>query len=344
MEIQRCSQARIRDVMSFIDSHWQKGHVLAKSKELMDWQHASYDGSYDYLIAADAHRLWGVLGYISSRRFDPSLTDRNVIWLALWKVADGAPVGLGLRMLNALSKLEPHVALAVNGINFSHPPMYKALKYEVGELQHYFVANPACRMSLASAPPGYCWPTPSLVGKKWQEMTAEDLRRLNASAFESKVVAQKTPTYFANRFFGHPIYQYRVFLLAGSEGNTALIATRIAEHQGARALRIVDFAGAPAALYQAGAGLAALLEESDAEYADFWAYGMDERAICATGMVPVDPSGPIIIPNYFEPFLAHNGRILCAIRQVNGESRTPLIFRADGDQDRPNLLRRDDPA
>lgn len=330
--------------MSFINSHWQKGHVLATSKELMEWQHASVDESYDYLIAGDAHRLWGVLGYISSRRFDPSLSDRNVIWLALWKVADGAPTGLGLRMLNALSKLEPHVALAVNGINLSIAPLYKALKYEVVELRQYFVANQNCRMSIASAPTGYCWPTPSLIGNKWQEMTAEDLLRLNVSAFESNVIAQKTPTYFAKRFFGHPIYQYRVFLLPGAEGDMALIATRIVEHEGARALRIVDFTGNPAALYQAGGGLAAHLEESDAQYADFWAYGMDERAIRATGMLPVDPSGSIVIPNYFEPFQACNGRILSAIRQVNAESYTPMIFRADGDQDRPNLLKRNESA
>jgi hypothetical protein len=343
IDIRRCKKTEIQDVMSFIDSHWNKGHVLATSKDLMDWQHGSDDESYDYLVAKDGDKLLGVLGYISTRRFDPSLPGQNVIWLALWKVVEGAGVaGLGLRMLDALKKLEPHVAIAVNGINFNHPPMYKALRYEVGELRQYFVTCPGSRVTLASAPDGYSWPTPSGMGAPWEEMTADALRSMDPSTVSSHVIAHKTPSYFASRFFGHPVYRYRVFLLTGEPGEKALIATRLAEHQGARALRLVDFAGAPSALKLAGDGLTILMKESLAEYADFWSYGMDEGAIRATGMIPVDPLGPVVVPNYFEPFLARNGRILCAIKQMSEAPQPVMIFRADGDQDRPNLMTRGD--
>lgn len=338
MYIQRCGPAEIQDVMSFIDRHWQQGHILAKCKELMEWQHGAADGSLDYLIARDEEKVWGVLGYIPTRRFDPLLAANNVIWLALWKVVDDAPAGLGLRMLDALKKVEPHVAIAVNGINFSHPPMYKALSYEVGELRHYFVCNPSRPMSLASAPADYSWPTPSRVGSAWQEMSASELRSMNHAAVASEVVPYKTPLYFATRFFEHPIYQYRVFRLVGPDDATALVATRLAEHDGACALRIVDFAGSPGVLRWAGAGLGMLLEESHAEYADLWVYGMHEETIRFTGMVPVEPTGPVVAPNYFEPFLARNGRILFAMKRTDGRSHSTLIFRADGDQDRPNQI------
>jgi len=330
--------------MVFIDSHWHKGHVLATCKSLMDWQHGSPDGSYDYLVAKVGGKVWGVLGYITTRRFDQSLSAQNVIWLALWKVAEGAPAGLGLRMLDALRKLEPHIAIAVNGINFNHPPMYKALRYEVGELRHYFVTCPASAMKLASAPIGYSWPTPSQFGSNWREMSADDLRNMDVAAVQSNTLVQKSPTYFATRFFGHPVYRYRVFLIVGPHGEAALIATRLAEHEGARALRIVDFAGNTATLQWAGAGLRMLLEESRAEYADLWVYGIDEGATKALGMLPVDPNGQVVVPNYFEPFLARNSRILCAMKRVEAETKPAMIFRADGDQDRPNLITDGDPV
>ena len=338
MNIQRCIHAEIQDVMSFIDNHWQKGHVLATSRQLMDWQHGSTDGSYDYLVAKDDGKIWGVLGYISTRRFDEKLVDHNVIWLALWKVADGAPSGLGLRMLDALQKVEPHVAIAVNGINFKLPPLYKALKYEVGELQHYFVTNPRCKMSLASAPPGYSWPTPSVTGSRWQEMTASELKCMGPATIQSEALVKKTPSYFAARFYEHPIYRYRVFRIDGPDKECALIALRLVQHNGARVLRLVDFAGNTDIFQWMGSGLRLLLEETSAEYADFWAYGIDECTITPSGMVKVDPLGPLVVPNYFEPFLAENGRILCAIKRIQGNSQHAWIFRADGDQDRPNML------
>jgi hypothetical protein len=338
MNIKRCGPAEILRVMSFIDCHWARGHILATCKELMDWQHKAADGCYDYLVASDETKIWGVLGYISTRRFDPHLDGQNVVWLALWKVADHAPAGLGLRMLDALRKLEPHVAIGVNGINFNHPPMYKALRYSVGELRHYFVSNPRSSISLASAPAGYSWPTPSQVGQKWQELTADELRSMNSSTIAGEVLATKTPAYFANRFFDHPIYKYRVFRLIDTEGESALIATRLVEHQGSRVLRLVDFAGNQSVFRSAGAGLKLVMEDSHAEYADLWVHGMDEATILSTGMVPVDPTGPVIVPNYFEPFLARNGRILYAIKQESGLSRPVMIFRADGDQDRPNKI------
>ena len=339
IEIEKCNHTQIRDVMSFIDRHWSRGHALAVCKDLMDWQHGSADGSYDYLIARDDRKIWGVLGYISTRRFDEALNRQNVVWLALWKVIDEAPVGLGLRLLHSLSKFEPHIAVAVNGINSSHPPMYDALGYEVGELQQFFVTNPNRSMSLLSAPSGYSWPVPSPDGIKWDEMDAKKLREMDPSIFVSNTLPLKSPAYFATRFFGHPVYRYRVFSLVSPNGDSALIATRVAEHNGARALRVVDFAGNPAVLRWAGNGLTIVLEESGAEYADLWAYGMDQNVIAATGMIPVNQMEAVIVPNFFEPFISKNGRILCAVKRVDGGALPVTIFRADGDQDRPNLIK-----
>ena len=49
-----------------------------------------------------------------------------------------------------------------------------------------------------------------------------------------------------------------------------------------------------------------------------------------------DPESEVIVPNFFEPFIQRNGRILCAIKTQTG--LPAIICRADGDQDRPNRI------
>ena len=337
IEIRRCRSDEIALVMAFIDRHWQKGHALAASRALMDWQHGADDGAYDYLIAIRDGQLLGVLGYIATRRFDPQLADRNVIWLALWKVLDNCGVaGLGLRMLTALNRIEPHVAIAVNGINRAHPPMYRALRYRVAELQRFFVVNPDQPRLMIQTAPGHALPAPRGSGSEFVEMTASSLEALPPARIASGATPAKSPRYFLHRFLRHPFYRYRVFLARGKQHQPALFAMRVAQHDDARALRIVDFAGDPAAIAYCGEALAKVMNEVRAEYADFWQLGLPEQHFEAAGFARLDLDGPLIVPNYFEPFLASNGRMPCAIRA--NDPATAVICRADGDQDRPNRL------
>jgi hypothetical protein len=344
IEVRRCRHDEVPLVMDFIHRHWQAGHALAVSRELMNWQHVAADGSCNYLIAARGRtEILGVLGYIVSRRFDPALADRNVMWLALWKVLEAAGVaGLGLRMLNLLSKLEPHITLAVNGINAAHPPMYKALRFQTGELKRFYVTSPAADCKLLQLRQGgihglrTTLPVPLPGRSRFIEMTAEDLASLDASQLAVNAANPKSPVYFANRFLRHPFYHYRVFLIEGPDNSSALLATRIAQHESARALRIVDFAGDPAVIASMGGSVAALLQEEGAEFADFWQQGLPDEYFANAGFRLLDPDGPVVLPSYFEPFAARNGRMLYALR--TSAPGPAVICRADGDQDRPNRL------
>ena len=323
--------------MQFLDEHWQRGHVLAKSRALMDWQHRAADGGYDYLVARDGSRLLGVLGYIASSRFDPRLAAPNVIWLALWKVReDSAQPGLGLRMLRFLAQAHDGAVLAVNGINLAHPPMYRALGYQVVELAQHVLVNPKARQTLISGVPPVLGSGPAGTGTGFTELRSADLDALPAQALDESALPLKTPAYFRERFLRHPFYRYRVFQLDSRTAGTGLLALRVAEHEGRRAVRIVDFSGNPALLGSCGVGVARIAAEFDAEYADIWSSGIDPDLLAASGFAQLDSAGPTTVPNYFEPFLARNARILCAFR--NPTALPFRAFRADGDQDRPNRL------
>lgn len=337
IEIRRCRNEDIGLVMSFIDCHWQSGHSLAVSLKLMDWQHGEADGSYNYLIAIRENSVLGILGYIPSRRFDAALSEMNVIWLALWKVLDNTgETGLGLRMLNALKNIEQHSTIAVNGINAAHPPMYKALRYETGELKQFFVVNPKCKRNLLSAPEEYTLPIPQRGQSKFVEMQKKDLLAFGVDFISAEVANPKSPVYFSNRFLVHPFYKYRVFQVIGSTHAPALLATRIAEHEGVRVLRIVDFSGDPKAIAAFGSAVYDLMVEEGVEYADFWQQGLPDEYFAAAGFALHDSESEVVLPNYFEPFLRRNGRMLFALKSTTG--LPAVICRADGDQDRPNRL------
>jgi hypothetical protein len=337
LEIRRCRTEEAAELMEFLGSHWQTGHVLSTSQALLDWQHLANDGHYNYLLAKSDEQIVGVLGYISSVRFDPHLHDRNVIWLALWKVRDDCKIaGLGLRLLGALARIEPHAALAVNGINAAHPPMYKALGFRAEELVQHFLVNPEKRQTLIEAPANWTPRPPSGAATTFTQVDADRLGSLAPQGFDD-ALPRKTPAYFRIRFLEHPFYRYRVFLLESKTAGQGLLALRVAEHEGRKALRIVDFAGDAQLLASCGVALADVMAQEEAEYADFWELGLPPGVLSSSGFDALDPTGLIVVPNYFEPYLPRNGRILCAFK--NSTSCGFRVFRADGDQDRPNRLR-----
>lgn len=329
LNIRRCTCSDLPALMAFIDRHWRKGHVLSTSRALMDWQHRAEDGRYNYLLAEEKGELLGVLGYIPGSRYDAAMASGNTLWLALWKIREGCAVaGLGLRMLKALEQEAPGAAVAVNGINMNHPPMYRALGYTVGELTQHYMINPALPQTLLSGP--YAHARPREGAASLREVREDELASLT---LEAQPRPQKSPRYFMNRFLRHPFYCYRVFLLEHKE-EKALIAARIATHGSARVLRIVDMSGQSSLLAESGSALQKRMLEDEVEYADFWQHGLPGSAFEAAGF-GVAGQGGTTAPNLFEPFVPSQGRILCAYK-----TRHPAfaVCRADGDQDRPNRL------
>src|SRR5262245_13126434 len=116
--INGCRREDVEELVRFIDAHWSRGHALVASRRLLDWQHGTADGGCSFMLARRGHEIVGMLGFISTRRFDPALERDNVVWLTTWKVLEDANVaGLGLALLRNLEAQEPHVAIGAIGLN-----------------------------------------------------------------------------------------------------------------------------------------------------------------------------------------------------------------------------------
>ena len=336
--IDRCVGADIEDVVRFIDEHWARGHALVTSRPLLDWQHRNADGGYSFVVARSDGDVAGILGYIPTRRFDPALAEANVVWLTTWKVRDDTAVaGLGLALLQHLAAVEPHVAIGAIGLNPATRPIYQALGYRLGELQHYVLPNETLRrfelasLTLTPPPLGNEPATPLTAMALSRQDEFEQLADAGWPA-STGVVPRKTARYFHARYLCHPLYSYHVLALSDRGAVVGLLAARTAEHAGRRALRIVDFLGSPDVVGRLGRVLQSLIQEQDAEYADVYNVGIGTATFERAGFRRIDPSGGEIVPDHFEPFERQNVRLWFSIKCVC----EPVLFKGDSDQDRPS--------
>ncbi len=131
-------------LVEFIRDHWSSTHIFAERPEVFDWQYGS-TGRVNMIFAADVRdegsTVLGILGFIPMGRFDPVLGDQDVL-LAIWKVRDDAPPGLGLRLLKQVERDLSARLVGAIGISQIVKPIYGLLKYEVGSMVQSAVVRP----------------------------------------------------------------------------------------------------------------------------------------------------------------------------------------------------------
>ena len=261
---------------TFFHHHWSANHVFSRSRALLDWQHLDQAGThYNFMVAHDdTRRIVGMLGFIPTARFDDSLEQHgNTIWQSTWLVLKSDETkGQGQAMLREVLARHAWTWTGTVGLSPGTRKIYEALGYRTGVLGRYYLLNPAIReFTLAEVPPGQ--PHLEACGN------GTVLTRLDPDSFmaateglgldSSDQVPRKTRRLIYNRYVLHPFYRYDVFL-ARAGGDAAIIVTRLATHEGAAALRVVDYLGAPNAIARGGKALQRLLEETGAEYLDFY--------------------------------------------------------------------------
>ncbi len=308
----------------------------------MDWQH--YDAktrSYNFLIAR--HRsgeIHAILGFIPTSQFDPALEPEKQVWLAIWKVRDDVKApGLGLNlMLTFLRTQQPKLVASV-GISKLVIPIYRALRFTMGTLPQYYLRNPRMKkfQLLSGAVPA------SVRGGRSGRLA---LKRVGLSELDvlapafgsrSQAAPKKTLTYYRRRYAEHPIYKYDFLAWQGAKTPGGFVVVRRSTHEGAAALRIVDFHGAPADFGELGAAFADLLVETNSEFVDFLTLGAAADHLEAAGFKRRSVGDKVVVPNYFEPFRAENIDIDFAYK-IAGAGGAFNIVKGDADQDRPNVL------
>ncbi|MDF2656688.1 MAG: hypothetical protein K0R19_3162 [Bacillota bacterium] len=368
-EIRFCRTNEAPDLQRFIDDHWKKGHIFAHSKELLDWQH--YDKENDcYNFMISKHRKSGeihsILGFVFTSQFDPHI-EKTQLWPCIWKVRDDVHVkGLGISLYYYLKEAIPIETISILGISDIALNIYKSWGFQTCLMDHFFILNDhlsSCQMiqreeSSSSGPSIKTQRSADMINKPWPltEEVAGDwsltettpvfldgdcrLEELDeehfATAAENLTLPRyKSIQYYLNRFFRHPVYQYDIYGVFSENSIRCILVTRICRSGKASCIRIVDYIGPEEGILGTYRPLKDLVHNKNAEYLDFVTAGRNESLLLNAGFQK--KLGGMILPHYFEPFLLKNVELSYAFKTVSPDA-AKIFYKADADQDRPNLF------
>lgn len=190
-------------IMQYIDKYWKKNHILARDKELFEWQYINY-GQVNFVIATDINdKIQGILGYIPYSQS----SDKDIA-LALWK-ANHSESFLGIRMLLFLKKELEYNNIVCTGINMkTTSKIYAQCGFMVGKMsQWYRLSN--TRNYIIGKIKDYNIPCCSDLG--YSLSLLDNIGEIQSWIKSKKEndVPYKSLEYLKKRYFEHPYYQDR---------------------------------------------------------------------------------------------------------------------------------------
>ncbi|MEA4911732.1 MAG: hypothetical protein VB092_03835 [Oscillospiraceae bacterium] len=326
--IDRLTDAELPAFRDFCARNWGARHPLIHDPASFDY-YFRRGGGINFLRAQDDETgdILSVAGFLYAN----SLPAPDV-WLSYILTKKGAPLNLGFHMLETLRAVTSCRSFGVNNIRPKTRGLYEFLGYRTGRMEHWYRLNPGrtdytlCDIYTRNIP---------AVKNNAVTLTRLDKRGLDDFAFEdyAQYRPYKDRGYVEHRFFENPWLDYDVRAAAENGRTFALAVFRELAHGGHRVLRLVDFIGARERLADCGAAVDRLLRERDADFADVYAYGLPAGRLSAAGFVRREENDANIIPDYLTPPLYENVDFWA----VGEDDDDYVLFRADGDQDRPNL-------
>ena len=322
-------------IMKFLDDHWKKGHIMATNRKLFEYEYVHED-EVDFILAIDKNtkKIEALFGFLRCSK------DRNGdIWGSMWMVNDNPDnmklLGVELaKRVYSLTGCRSHIG---NGANPKTTiPLRKIFfREKTVKMKQYYRLNADIEnyeIAVVKEP----W-----ISEKLKDTPVYHLKKiesfkelLNSFDIDSvNGIPHKDSWYVNHRYFEHPVYHYDIYGIQDQKKICrAIFVTRSVVIGKSGVLRIVDYIGDHkmfAGLYDE---IGNLISSGNYEYIDFFEYGISDELIEKAGFKNRDEFNNII-PNYFEPFVQENIDIWAHYKEDG-----TTFFKADGDQDRPNIV------
>ena len=332
--VRLCRKDEYDKLISFLHDYWSPNHVFCRNKEIFEFQHGKAEnGTYDFVIAVnnETDDIHAVLGFITSSRYDKSETGSpRAVYGALWKarddVKDKESGKLGLAVLQYLLKLYPESEYITLGLSKDSQSIYDALHFNFGAMNHYYVANKHISDFKICDSPYINYD--SVSNSEYEIKLIEKV----PDSFDPYYEPKKNYSYIQNRYLDHPFYDYYLLGIYKNKSLVSIWVCRDCVVEDRKCIRIVDIIGRLDGIDDIEGNIHVFLNESGAEYLDCYNYGINKDVFLKIGFREI--KGNTVIPNYFEPFEKKN----VDIHYASYTKDPVVIFKGDGDQDRPNLL------
>ncbi len=348
-------EARIID---FVNDHFDIRLPLVNNRTFFEYYY--HGAQLQFALAEQDGVLVSIAGYILANK-----SDNPDLWVSVWVALKGAQ-GAGLELMNAIPALTNARVVACNNIREKTCPFYRFLGWTAERLPHYYRLSKAAsegnyqlyRPAGDGSAPTCAVPRLAVTGDLTlhEVSTVAQLQQLGLPAPLAPATEAQTPhkdiAYLEHRYFHCPHLTYRVWAVQESDQLLAYCVTRTVNSyvEGDDAacptdttaqslgcipvLRIVDFIGSATVLPRIGLALDALMEAEYAEYTDCYCAGISADIFAAAGFCERTADGTEIVPNYLTPALIANTDYFYFTNQPEHFT----MFKADGDQDRANLL------
>jgi hypothetical protein len=319
-------------IMSFIKSYWSANHILANDQTFFDFQHLENE-RLSFVLGLDFKgKLSGILGYIS---YDHAEDNQNIA-LALWKVIPNlADPYLGVKLIHYLQDNNNTKYIHCVGINKKILGIYKYLGFQTGKLDHYAAFNQECKKFKISVPPTEIKDIKKSNKFKFTETESIEplLKQLYNFEFYKSKVPYKSKDFFIKRYDQHPYFHYIYYEVTLRGVFKGFIVLRAVEHQGNQALRIIEVVSKDKHISEIICDFASIINGSPYEYVDVYASRLNNKILSTKNFENISNSTGVIVPDYFQPFEKKN----IDIYYMTSGSEGTILFKGDGDQDRPNI-------
>ncbi|MDB4042703.1 hypothetical protein N9507_00560 [Gammaproteobacteria bacterium] len=317
--------------MNFISLYWDKNHILAHDELLFNFQYLQ-NRELNFVLALDLNnKIVGILGFIG---YAPGM-ERQDISLALWKVIPNlSDPYLGVKLIHFLD--EQTVVRNINCVGISKETIgiYKYLGFQTGELDHYAAFNNKCKNFEISIPPLSIKPIEHNQILKFKSVDAIHpiLSKLHSLEVYKHKDYFKSIDFLRVKYESHPYFDYIFHEVYFQDIAKGLIVSRSVEHNGGKALRIIEVIAEDKDITKIINNFSQILSGSEYEYIDVYASGIDSIEMKAGNFEFIDNTSEMIVPDYFDPYQKKNTEIFF----MASTQEKVFLFKGDGDQDRPS--------
>ena len=288
---------------TFLDRFWKKNHIFVKNELLFDYQHKCRDG-YNFLISKNRNEIKSILGFI------PSESEGKHLWLAIWKSKSKRGIE-GISLLFNLLKRKP-LFIGVLGISVEAKNLFKGLKWESGELSHYYLSiNNKSKLRVFS--------NNNLNESFLFSSECNFIKNQNWS------LPKKDEHYLQKRYLKHPFFKYYFLSILNNE---ITFIGRVVEYNLLKVFHVVDVLGDLNGKI-ISKSISCFLKKEKFDIFEMMIF--DSRGVNTDLMIKNKDE---IIPTYFSPFEYRNIQIELCYKQI--EDLPVRFFLGDSDQDRPN--------
>ena len=320
-------------VTKFIDEHWKPGHILARDRELFEYMYLEKNGRLNFALAFEplSNELIAILGYI------PSDALHSRISLSMWKSRSDAHLRqykAGLAVLRFLIDGFKPKSIFSTGISADTRDVYRFLGFSCDAMNHHVIVNDEfSEFQIIKNPPKTSFPNPSSdhgASSLAVITTDDELRRVATGLDFAETL--KDADYLCHRYLNHPRFNYEIREVILNAKTVGILAFRRSFANDRSCIRIIDVVGAELCLKSAFVPLVQEMQQNGDEYIDLLSWGLNGDQIKEIGFTDRRELADCVVPEYFSPFSQTNvDRWL-----FTNLPETEIIYKGDGDQDRPN--------